>query len=170
MNHESGMIYIFQFKPDSAFFMLQAVSGMPDFNTTELKGFIQIDSNRGNYHGKDSAEIQFVFTNSACLLEENNFCKYNFSTKGKYKKTSNKLLKANMLMPSIGDKSGVVKKDSTCAYLVPVYHTTPSTFLSSQTTVQITDEFNGFYLIELKNKKNEFLWVLKKNIQLYKND
>jgi hypothetical protein len=34
--------------------------------------------------------------------------------------------------------------------------------------VKITDEFKQFYLIELKNKQNEFLWVLKKNIQLIK--
>jgi hypothetical protein len=170
LNKESGTIYIFHYTSDSAFFMLQAVSGMPDFNTTELKGFISVDSNKGIYTGKDSAEIEFAFTNSSCTLLENSFCSYTFSTRGKYKKTSAKLSRGNSLMPSIADKSGVVKKDSTICYAIPKQTSSPSYILLHQETVQITDEFNGFYLVEVKKKKNEFLWVPKKSIQVRKID
>lgn len=168
MNKASSTMYISEFTSDSAFFMLQAMSGAPDFYTTEIKGFISIENEHGTYKGKDSCSIDFTFNPVSCTLVEHN-CKYDFSTEGKYKKTSSQLKKGFLLMPAFSDKHGIIKADSTYCYSIPHQTLNDIKLLMKNDAVNITDEFNGFYLIELKNKKNEFLWVLKKNVQLLKN-
>lgn len=167
MNKASATLYITEFNNDSAFIMLQAMSGAPDFFTTEIKGFISIEQEHGLYKGKDSSSIEFLFNAVSCTLVEHN-CKYDFSTQGKYKKTSQQLKKGFLFMPAYSDKHGIIKNDSTICYSIPHQTTNDAAFLNKNADVTITDEFNGYYLIELKNKKNEFLWVLKKNVQLLK--
>ena len=168
MNKASATIYITQFSGDSAFFMVQAMSGMPDFFTTELKGFIRIENGNGLYNYKDSCKIEFTFTSSSCAMTENGNCRHDFSTDGKYKKTATKIKKGVSLLPAFSDKSGTVTKDSISCYSIPHYSSPSGCSLQKDQGVTITDEFNGFYLIEIKSKKNEFLWVPKKNIQLAK--
>jgi len=168
MNKASATMYLTHFSEDSAFFMLQAVSGMPDFFTTELKGFIRIENSTGIYTSKDSCKIKFIFTSASCEMTENGACTYDFSTDGKYKKTATKLKKGVSLLPAFSDKSGTITIDSITCYSIPHYSSPSGCSLMKNVLVTITDEFNGFYLIEIKSKKNEFLWVPKKNIQLAK--
>ncbi len=168
VNKANGTLYVTHFKEDSAFFMVQTVSGMPDFFTTEIKGFMQIENNMGLYIAKDSCKIEFTFTTVSCSLNENIECKFDFSTNGKYKKTSPKLKKGSSMMPLFVDKKGTVKTDTVYCLSAPNASSATQCLLQKNDEVQITDEFNGYYLIELKNKKNEFLWVWKKNIQLIK--
>jgi hypothetical protein len=169
MNKASGTIYLSHFNEDSVFFILQSVSGMPDFNTTEIKGFFTLENGSGSYFAKDSGIIQFDFNKNACILQENEYCKYNFSTNGKYIRTSTKLKKGNSLLPAFADKNGIVKTDSIYCFSVPNIGGITQTLVRKNQKIQITDEYDGFYMIEIQNKKNEFLWLSKKNIQLIKN-
>lgn len=168
MNKASGSLIINQFSTDSAFFILQAVSGDPDFFTIELKGFIQIDSLKGFYQTKDSCSIQFNFSNTSCSLLFNPICKYDYKADGKYKRINSTVKKGSSLMPAFSDKFGTIKKDSVLCYSIPHISSPEKINLLKNDKVNITDDCNGFYLIEVKNKKNEFLWVSKKDIQLLK--
>ena len=168
MNKAGATLYLSHFSEDSAFFLIQAMSGMPDFFTTEIKGFIRIDNGLGIYQPKDSCRIEFIFTTSSCTISENGYCKNEFGTDGKYKKTATKVKKGIGLLPGFSDKSGTITQDSTSCYSIPHYSSPSACSLLNNESVTITDEFNGFYLIEIKSKKNEFLWVPKKNIQLAK--
>ncbi len=165
MNKASGTIYIHQFSQDSAFFMLETVSGMPDFIMTDEKGFLHIENNNGLYKSKDTCGIEFTFTATSCSLTENGSCHHEFSTNGKYKKTSTILKKGPSLLPAMADRSGIISKDSVYARVAPHRSAAISVPINKGEEVQITDEYNGFYLIEVRNKKKDFLWVLKKNIQ-----
>ena len=169
MNKASGVIYISHFKEDSAFFMMQAVSGMPDFLTSDIKGFIHIDSNNNIFKLNDTCQIQFAFTSTNCIVKQIGNCPYEYSCDGKYKKNIATAKKTITLLPAFADKKGLVKIDSLRMSTVPHIHGYKNEYLRKNEPINITDEYNGFYLIELKNKKNEFLWVSKKGIQLLKN-
>lgn len=168
MNKASGNFYLNHFKEDSAFFMLQTVSGMPDFFTTELKGFIKIENMIGTFVTKDSCMLHFNFTNSSATLTDNVNCKFDFSPAGKYKKTTPILKKGSGFLPAFADKNGLVVSDSIKCYSIPSSSGKVEYVLYKNEKVQISDDFSGFYMIEIKSKKNLFLWVSKKSIQLLK--
>ncbi len=166
LNKASATLYLNQFSEDTAFFMLEALSGMPDFFMNDAKGFMSVTDNAGVYQRKDSCRIEFTFTPVGCTLNENGHCNYECTTNGKYKKTSAQLKKGNSLLPAISDKNGIIAKDSVQVRSAPHRLAPASIIIAKNERVQITDEFNGYYLIELNNKKKEFLWVYKKNIQV----
>ncbi len=168
LNKANATLYLNQFSEDTAFFMLEAVSGMPDFFMTDTKGFVRITDNAGIYRSKDSCGIEFTFTPVACTLRENGSCRYECSTNGKYKKTSAQLKKGTSLLPAISDKNGIISKDSVYGRSAPHRSAPASVSIPKNESVQITDEFNGYYLVEVNNKKKDFLWVHKKNIQVLK--
>ncbi|MBK7763590.1 MAG: hypothetical protein IPI46_09490 [Bacteroidetes bacterium] len=168
VNKASSTLMLIQFKPDSAFFILHAVSGMPDFFTTELKGFCSIDQNIGKYIGKSNASLQFNFTSYTCIISENTECKFDCSTAGKYRKVSSTIKKGNDFMPAFSDKMGIIVHDSISSYPIPHDAMKSKLMLHKNTLVMIHDEYNDYYLIETDKLKNEFLWVNKKYIQLKK--
>jgi hypothetical protein len=144
MNKASGTLYINQFSEDSAFFLLETVSGMPDFIMTDAKGFLRIENNTAFYRRKDTCGIEFLFTTTSCSLTENGSCRFEFSPNGKYKKTSNVVKKCPSLLPAMADKSGIISKDSVYGFVAP-HRSAPLTMMINKgEEVQITDEYNGF--------------------------
>lgn len=168
LNKANATVYVNHFKEDSAFIYITAVSGMPDFNTLDFRGFITIYDNVASYTFKNSCGIQFQFLGNSLLITEDTLCHLQCPIATKYKKTSPALKKSNIMVSEYVEKQGVLKTDSVEIYKIPLLASEVSFTLSKDAPVKITDEFKQFYLIEVKNKQNEFLWVLKKNIQLLK--
>lgn len=168
LNKANATVYVTHFKEDSAFIYITAISGMPEFNTLDFRGFVAISDSKASYTFKDACTIQFVFSVSNMVIIEDSVCKLNCSIASKYKKISPLLKKSSTLISDFVEKQGRIKNDSTIVYKVPLLESEIAYTLTNQTEVKITDEYKQFYLIELKNKQNEFLWVLKKNIQLVK--
>jgi hypothetical protein len=168
LNKASATMYLTHFSSDSAFLIIQSVSGMPDFLTSEVKGFVRIDQQHGTFYQKDSCSILLEWKGNACILTEHQSCDFDFSYNGIYKKTLSKVSKTSAYLPSFADKLAVVISDSAKAYAIP--HASGNFILSIAKDKQLTllDEYNNFYLIELSAKKKEFLWIPKHQVKLLK--
>lgn len=168
LNKASGTMYLSQINSDSAFFIIQSMSGMPDFFTLELKGFLHFAHDSATYQQHDSCQIRFEFKTSTCLVVETTTCHSDFSASGRYKKIHSAVKKGSSFLPGIIQRTGFIVNDSTRCFQAPHRAASGTLLLNKQQQVEIIDEYNGYYLIELKSKKNEFLWVPKKNISLPK--
>lgn len=168
VNKAGATIYLNHFKDDSAFIYMTAISGAPDFLTTELKCFIRIQGQEARYQSKDSCGIQFYFSPSQVELVQHASCPFEYPTDGKYKKTGPQLKKGSMLMLSYTEKIARVAMDSIWALDAPHSEAKAVIQLKKDMDVTITDEYRGYYLIELKSHKTEFLWVHKKHLVLPK--
>ena len=164
LNKANGSLYVVQINDDSAFIMLQAVSGLPDFFTLEYKGFIRIENNSGVFNAKDSCRIQLNLSATACRLMQNDACGIEFSCDANYKRVSRQVKKGSSFMPGIISRKGRILKDSTTCHQAPYQHAAMVIAIQKDQEVIISDEYNGYYLVELKTRKNEFLWVSKKNV------
>jgi hypothetical protein len=168
LNKANATVYVNHFKDDSAFIYITAVSGMPDFNTLDFRGFITIYHNVASYTFKNNCSIHFQFFGNSLSITEDTLCRLQCPIATKYKKTSPALKKSSIMFSEYVEKQGILKTDLVEIYKIPLLESDIAFTLSKDVAVKITDEFKQFYLIELKNKQNEFLWVLKKNIQLIK--
>ena len=168
LNKANATIYVNHYKDDSAFIYITAVSGMPDFNTLDFRGFITIYDNVASYTFKNNCSIQFQFLVNNLTITEDSLCHLQCSLAAKYKKTSPALKKSSIMVSDYVEKQGVIKTDMVEVYKIPLLESELALTLSKETPVKMIDEYKQFYLIELKNKQNEFLWVLKKNIQIIK--
>ena len=166
LNKANATIYVNHYKDDSAFIYITAVSGMPDFNTLDFRGFITIYDNVASYTFKNKCSIQFQFLVNNLTITEDSLCHLQCSLAAKYKKTSPALKKSSIMVSDYVEKQGVIKTDMVEVYKIPLLESELALTLSKETPVKMIDEYKQFYLIELKNKQNEFLWVLKKNIQI----
>lgn len=164
VNKANGTLYVYQWSTDSAFIILQAVSGMPDFFTIERKGFIRIENNKGILAGKDTCDAELHFSPAQCQWNDNAGCKQEFSAAARYKRINTQLKKSSTFMPGVDMRNGTVNRDSVACYVAPHRSADLMRILSKTQDVQITDEYNGFYLVELPNRLHEFLWVPKKLI------
>lgn len=167
LNKANGTICFFQVKPDTAFFYLNNMSGAPDFNLTNMKGFLRIDSNSFFYR-KDSCRIILELKNNIFSVTQNTACKNDFSVEGKYKKMNNSLKKPNTWMTEYTERNGVINTDSSVIYIAPHPEAKQIATLKKDTGVKVIDEVNGFYLVEIPKQKNEFMWTSKKNVLLPK--
>lgn len=168
LNKANATIYVNHYKDDSAFIYITAVSGMPDFNTLDFRGFITIYDNVASYTFKNNCSIQFQFLVNNLTITEDSLCHLQCSLAAKYKKMSPALKKSSIMVSDYVEKQGVIKTDMVEVYKIPLLESERALTLSKETPVKMIDEYKQFYLIELKNKQNEFLWVLKKNIQIIK--
>jgi len=168
VNKANAMVYVNHFKDDSAFVYITAVSGMPDFNTLDFRGFITIYDNVASYTFKNNCSIQFQFLANNIMITEDSLCHLQCSLAAKYKKVSPTLKKSSIMVSDYVEKQGLIKTDMVEASKIPLLTSELALTLSKDTPVKMIDEYKQFYLIELKNKQNEFLWVLKKNIQIIK--
>ena len=168
LNKANATIYVNHYKDDSAFIYITAVSGMPDFNTLDFRGFITIYDNVASYTFKNNCSILFQFLVNNLTITEDSLCHLQCSLAAKYKKTSPALKKSSIMVSDYVEKQGVIKTDMVEVYKIPLLESELALTLSKETPVKMIDEYKQFYLIELKNKQNEFLWVLKKNIQIIK--
>jgi len=168
LNKANATIYVNHYKDDSAFIYITAVSGMPDFNTLDFRGFITIYDNVASYTFKNNCSIQFQFLVNNLTITEDSLCHLQCSLAAKYKKMSSALKKSSIMVSDYVEKQGVIKTDMVEVYKIPLLESELALTLSKETPVKMIDEYKQFYLIELKNKQNEFLWVLKKNIQIIK--
>ena len=166
LNKANATIYVNHYKDDSAFIYITAVSGMPDFNTLDFRGFITIYDNVASYTFKNNCSIQFQFLVNNLTITEDSLCHLQCSLAAKYKKMSPALKKSSIMVSDYVEKQGVIKTDMVEVYKIPLLESELALTLSKETPVKMIDEYKQFYLIELKNKQNEFLWVLKKNIQI----
>ena len=141
---------------------------MPDFNTLDFRGFITIYDNVASYTFKNNCSIQFQFLVNNLTITEDSLCHLQCSLAAKYKKMSPALKKSSIMVSDYVEKQGVIKTDMVEVYKIPLLESELALTLSKETPVKMIDEYKQFYLIELKNKQNEFLWVLKKNIQIIK--
>ena len=166
LNKANATIYVNHYKDDSAFIYITAVSGMPDFNTLDFRGFITIYDNVASYTFKNNCSIQFQFLVNNLTITEDSLCHLQCSLAAKYKKMSPALKKSSIMVSDYVEKQGVIKTDMVEVYKIPLLESELALTLLKETPVKMIDEYKQFYLIELKNKQNEFLWVLKKNIQI----
>lgn len=164
VNKASGTLYIYQWSTDSAFILLQAVSGMPDFFTAERKGFIRIENNTGLYPGNDSCSAQLLFGPGTCQWNETGKCTTEFNASSRYKRINTRLKKSASYMPGVDVRNGTVNRDSVSCYAAPHPFSEKTNWLTKSQDVQIADEYNGFYLVELPYRLHEFFWVPKKLI------
>lgn len=168
LNKANGYLYIMQFKPDSAFFYLNAISGMPDFLTTDIKGFMRIDSTTAYIKEAESCRLVLKMEKSKCIIQQDSSCKYEFNTSGIYKKTAAiPKRNATMLLNYI-EKPAKTTSDTIIAYLAPHSEAKTKSIVCKEGDLKVIDEYKQFLLIEHKKYKQEFLWVYKKNILLPK--
>lgn len=167
MNKARAYLYFFQINEQKAFFYISAISGNPDFLMTNMKGFVNIDSSQAVYK-KDSCEIIFRLNKSLIEVSQNNKCHEEFSLTEKYKKINNPMKTNSGLMLEYSEKNGVIKMDSCEIYFAPSLESNIIKTAKQDMKIKILDEVNGFYLIDILNKKNEFSWVQKKNVILSK--
>jgi hypothetical protein len=168
INKAFATAYIYHFQEDSAFFYIHGVSGMPDFFTADLKGFLRIDSNRGIYTGKDTCNIDLLFSAQQLTIQRDTLCKHEMNTVGKYKKSSNKWVKGPSVLFNYIEKSGQIQVDSCTVFAAPHPNAKIKRTFAKSSTVKIIDEFRLFYLVEHPSAKKEFTWVLKKHVLIPK--
>lgn len=167
INKENGTLFVFQYTQDSVFYYLSCFSGAPDFFLTNIKGFISIDSMKAVIK-KDSCEINFIFKVNQFQLIQSSACNYEHPINGVYKKTSPTLKKTTTWFTEYSERKGQIKSDSTTTYFAPCTSSKKLSSLKKDDNIRVLDDINGFYLIEISNKKNDFLWVQKKNVLLSK--
>ena len=165
LNKANATLYVLQYKNDSAFFYLNAISGLPDFNTTELKGFLRIDSGKGYYLQKDSCLLSFSLANNMMTVKEDSFCHFEASTSGKYKRSSPIMKKNSTFLLSYTEKTAVLKIDSALCYEAPTFSAKVIYTLPKNAEFKIIDEYQRFFLIELKEKASVFLWITKSSLK-----
>lgn len=168
LNKANGVIYVTQINSDTAFFYLHALSGMPEFNSTDIKGFIRLDSNIGYFKDVESCRLVLEFEKSKCLIKQDTLCKYEFNTSGMYKKTSNIVKRNATMMLNYTEKPARTTLDTLTAYVAPHAASNSKLLVCKDGDIKVIDEYNQFLLIEHKKHKQEFLWVYKKHILLPK--
>lgn len=168
LNKPNGTLYVMQFKPDSAFIYLNAISGMPDFLTTDLKGCIRLDSSIGYFKEVASCRIVLHFEKMKCIIAQDSLCNYEFNTSGTFKKTSSTLKRSPTMLLNYSEKPAKTTSDTIMAYLAPHIEAKTKSILCKDGDIKVIDEYKQFLLIEHKKYKQEFLWVLKKQILLPK--
>lgn len=168
VNKANGTLLLFQLKNDSAFFYLNNVSGDPDFNFLNLKGFLKIDSTQLVFM-HDSCNIIFNARNNMIHISQNSKCTFDVLFTEKYKKNIKGIKKSNSWMTEYTEKNGIVNMDSAIVYDAPHLLSKRNGIFKKGTKIKILDEVKGFYLIESPLKQTDFCWTAKKNISLIKN-
>ncbi|MBL7773466.1 MAG: hypothetical protein JNM95_11440 [Chitinophagaceae bacterium] len=168
INKDQGTLYLQQFKSDSAYFYLNFISAMPDFNMYALKGFMQIQNQEGMYQKGDSLRIQFLLQGNLLILKADSIALPERGILTKYKKNSPTVKKNSTLYIDYVEKTGLVKSDSAYLFEVPHVEGKQCGQLRPNDEVKIIDSFGAFYLIELPDRVKEFVWVQKKYIVLNK--
>ena len=168
LNKANGTLYVFHFKPDSAFFYLNAISGMPDFLSTDIKGFLRIDSSIAYIKEAESCRLVIKFLSGKCVIEQDTLCKYEFNTSGTYKRSATALKRNATMLLNYVEKPARTTSDTIMAYLAPHSDAKTKTIICKTGDIKVIDEYKQFLLIEHKKYKQEFLWVYKKNILLPK--
>ena len=167
LNKPNGSLCVFQIKPDTVFYYLSNMTGAPDFNLTNMKGFLRIDSSMAHYR-KDSCNVQLEFKQSIISVNQSNGCKSDFTVDGQYKKNGNSLKRPVTWMTEYTEKGGIIQIYSSIVYFAPHAESKQLFSIKKETAVKVLDEVNGFYLIESPKQKNEFHWTQKKNVLLNK--
>jgi hypothetical protein len=167
LNKPNGSLCVFHIKSDTVFYYLSNMTGAPDFNLTNMKGFLKVDSSNASYK-KDSCGILLNFKPAVISVSQSKGCKSDFMVEGDYKKSGNSLKRPNTWMTEYTEKGGVILVDSSVVYFAPHVEAKALFSLKKETAIKILDEVNGFYLIESPKQKNEFHWTLKKNVLLNK--
>ncbi len=164
LNKANAALYVLQFTEDSAFFYLNGISGMPDFFTTEIRGFLKIDGLNGTFTSKDSCQLALEFKNGQVNITQDLNCKLDFPVNGKYKKTSNTAKKNSTFLISYTEKPAILKSDSVHCYEAPSYGSNIIFTVTKNSNIKIIDEYRDFYLIEDKSKASQFLWIPKSSL------
>lgn len=168
MNKANGNLYIMQFKPDSAFFYLNTLSGMPDFFTTDIKGYLRIDSNVAYIKEASSCRLELLFTKSSVVIHQDTACKYEYTTAGTYKKTSAIPKRNSTMLLNFTEKPAKSLNDSLIVFNAPSLHAQSKMIHCKEGDLKVIDDFNSFFLVEHKKYKTEFMWVPKKNLLIPK--
>lgn len=168
VNKPFGILHITPVKPDTVFFMLNTVSGDPDFLSTELKGFLRIDSTEGLFQSKASCKMHFRVNKSMLLIEGDSLCKFDYTPSGKYRRVNDKINKSAALLFSFTERKGIIKKEGCEVFEAPHPEAKLIRTFAADAEIRILDEYNQYFLIEKKEFSKEYLWVLKKNVTLRK--
>lgn len=168
VNKPFGIVHIIPVKQDTVFFMSNAVSGDPDFLSTELKGFIQVDSVQGIYQGKASCRLRFTVNKSSLLIDGDTMCTFDYTPCGKYRRVDPKINKSAALLFNFTELKGSIKKEGCEGLAAPHPEARIIRTFTAETEIRILDQFNQYFLIEKKETSKEYLWVLKKNVTLRK--
>ncbi|MEZ5047532.1 MAG: hypothetical protein R2831_11125 [Chitinophagaceae bacterium] len=168
LNKAFATIVCSQFKADSAFVCINAVSGMPDFHTIFWKGFIHQDSSQWLAHTasctykmsfkKNILSIQLLDSNSAP-----------FTWVGKYVKKNNLEKINSSMLEEMNEQTAICNADSVVALRVPHIEGRVLCMLNKNTKINIVDKYLNYYLVEVPSLKNDYVWIPKKYIKLLKN-
>jgi hypothetical protein len=168
-NKACGWLYLTQVNNDSVFFILQAISGSPEFLTSGIHGFIRLEGNAGEARLSDSVSvIHFLFTSTSCTITENEACHFEFCTNGTYRKNNTQIRKGSNYLPAFSERYGVLNTDTASWFTAPHTDAKRRGFISKDESISIHDACNGYYLIETKKVKHEFAWVPRRFIQVKK--
>lgn len=160
LNKPNGTLYLIHFQPDSAFFYLSTLSGAPDFFSTDLKGFAQIDSNTARFK-RDKCLITMQFGKTDVEISHDSVCGMEYPVSGRFKKTGPVAKRSATMLLNYTERPVQANGDSLQVYSAP--HTVASSrkVLCKAGDIKIVDEFRGFYLIDHRKFKAEFMWVPK---------
>lgn len=161
INKATGQIYLFQVKSDTLFFIIQTLSGAPDYHSNSIKGFAKIDSNKADYFNNKNCHIHFDLSQSTLKVSEDTICKSEFTSNGLYKKMPQKMKKSPMMMSDFTEKPVKPPKDSLLFYSVPHKNSDSKWVHCKEGQLKIIDEFQSYFLVEHKSYKDDFLWIPK---------
>ena len=160
LNKPNGTLYLIHFQPDSAFFYLSSLSGAPDFFSTDIKGFAQIDSNTARFK-RDKCLITMQFGKNVVEISHDTVCGFEYPVAGQFKKTSPVAKRSATMLLNYTERPVKAEGDSLQVYSAPHTMATSRMVLCKAGDLKVVDEFRGFYLIDHRKFKTEFMWVPK---------
>ncbi len=168
VNKEQASIYLNHYQNDSAFFYLTYMSGMPDFNTFSIKGFMAIHDDDGSFVKNDSNKLKLILKTGSIKIIGDSLFNAEPGILHTYKKQGNALKKNSTIFIDYIEKQGKTKTDSCVVLSVPIATGPVIMSLQKGKEVKIIDEFGSYYMVEVADKNTEFLWIAKKNLTLLK--
>lgn len=160
LNKPNGTLYLIHFQPDSAFFYLSTLSGAPDFFSTDLKGFARIDSNLARFK-RDNCLITMQFGKTGVEISHDSACGLEYPVAGQFKKTGPVPKRSATMVLNYTERLVQANADSLQVYCAPHAIASSRMVQCKAGDLKIVDEFRGFYLIDHRKFKTEFMWVPK---------
>ena len=158
LNKPNGTLYLIHFLPDSAFFYLSTLSGAPDFFSTDLKGFARIDSNTAQFK-RDKCIVTMQFGKTGAQISHDSLCGFEYPVSGQFKKTAPVAKRGATMLLNYTERPVQADGDSLLVYSAPHTMASSRKVFCKAGDLKIVDEFRGFYLIDHRKFKTEFMWV-----------
>ncbi|HNF71664.1 MAG TPA: hypothetical protein PLP34_04575 [Chitinophagaceae bacterium] len=167
MNKASATLYLAACNTDSVFLILQTVSGMPDFETGEWKGFVNL--NQDKIFQSNTCSFRLLPKGNTVTLQTLSDCRWPFHNPVTFRKSSGELKPGNQYLSSFTERTGIIKLDSVPALQAPAITASQKLFLHRKEEVALIDEFENWYFAVLPTRKGNGFWIPKKSVQVLNN-